>query len=99
MFDLIPQMPWLQKKGEHLILLLQLIIMVRVKRKKSPHEAMADAIIGYIKVKEAEVVNPRNMTEALGVELQSFMRSQSAKEKIDLLEKQISVVARRLEQS
>ncbi len=55
---------------------------------------MADAIIGYIKVKEAEVVNPRNTTEALGVELQSFMRSQSAKEKIDLLEKQISVVAR-----
>jgi hypothetical protein len=34
---------------------------------------MADAIFGYIKVKEAEVVNPRNMTEALGVELQSFI--------------------------
>ncbi len=42
-------------------------------QKKSPNEAMADAIFGYIKVKEAEVVNPRNMTEALGVELQSFI--------------------------
>jgi hypothetical protein len=68
-------------------------------QKKSPNEAIADAIIGYIKVKEAEVVNPRNMTDALGVELQSFMQSQSAKEKIVLLENQISVVARRLEQS
>ena len=60
---------------------------------------MAEALIGYIKTKEAETVNPRNMTESLGAELQTFMRAQSAMEKNDLLEKQISVVTKRVEQS
>ena len=39
------------------------------------------------------------MTETLGAELQTFMRAQSTMEKIDLLEKQISVVTKRVEQS
>jgi hypothetical protein len=38
------------------------------------------------------------MTESLGVELRTFMRAQSTMEKIDLLEKQISVVMKRVEQ-
>jgi hypothetical protein len=38
------------------------------------------------------------MTETLGAEL-TFMRAQSTMEKIDLLEKQISVVTKRVEQS
>jgi hypothetical protein len=68
-------------------------------QKKSPNEAVAEALIGYIKMKEAETVNPKNMTESLGAELQTFMRAQSAMEKIDLLEKQVSVVTKRVEQS
>jgi hypothetical protein len=68
-------------------------------QKKSPNEDVAEALIGYIKTKEAETVNPRNMTESLGAELQTFMRAQSAMEKNDLLEKQISVVTKRVEQS
>ncbi|MFO0446804.1 MAG: hypothetical protein ACK524_17960 [Planctomyces sp.] len=68
-------------------------------QKKSPNEAVAEALIGYIQTKEAEAVNPRNMTETLGAELQTFMRAQSTMEKIDLLEKQISVVTKRVEQS
>jgi valyl-tRNA synthetase len=68
-------------------------------QKKSPNEAVAEALIGYIKTKEAETVNPRNMIESLGAELQTFMRAQSTMEKIDLLEKQISVVTKRVEQS
>jgi hypothetical protein len=30
-----------------------------------------------MKVKEAEALNPRNMTKSLGVELQTFMHAQS----------------------
>jgi hypothetical protein len=68
-------------------------------QKKSPNEAVAEALIGYIQTKEAKAVYPRNMTETLGAELQTFMRAQSTVEKIDLLEKQISVVTKRVEQS
>lgn len=38
-------------------------------QKKSPNEAVAEAIVGYMKMKEAEALNPRNMTESLVVEL------------------------------
>jgi len=68
-------------------------------QKKSPNEDVAEALIGYIKTKEAKTINPGNMTESLGAELQTFMRAQSAMEKNDLLEKQISVVTKRVEQS
>ena len=37
--------------------------------------------------------------DSLGGELKSVLRSQAVKEKIDLLEKQIAVVVRRIEQS
>jgi len=68
-------------------------------QKKSPNEAVAEALIGYIKMKETETVNPRNMTESLGAELQTFVRAQSTMENIDLLKKKISVVTKRVEQS
>ncbi len=66
--------------------------------KKSPNEQMADAIIGYIKVKEAVAVQPNNMSHSLSVEMEQFMQSQLSKEKIELLKKQISVIMRRVEQ-
>jgi hypothetical protein len=50
-------------------------------------------------MKETETVNPRNMTESLGAELQTFVRAQSTMENIDLLKKKISVVTKRVEQS
>jgi hypothetical protein len=43
-----------------------------------------------MKVKEAEALDPRNLTESLGVELRTFMHAQSTKEKVELLEKHIS---------
>ncbi len=43
------------------------------KQKKSPSEAIAEAFAGFVKVKEAEVAAQRNnLTDSLGVELQSF---------------------------
>jgi hypothetical protein len=35
-----------------------------------------------MKVKEAAALNPRNMTKSLGVELQTFMHTQSTMEKM-----------------
>jgi folate-dependent tRNA-U54 methylase TrmFO/GidA len=70
-----------------------------ISNKESPNEQMAGAIIGYIKVKEAEAVQPGNMSHSLSVELEQSMQSQSSTEKIELLEKLISVVMRRIEQS
>jgi hypothetical protein len=69
------------------------------RHKKSTNEAVAEAIVGYMKVKEATTLHPSNMTEALGVMLKTFMHAQSTIEKIELLEKQISVVTKRVEQS
>ncbi len=43
---------------------------------------MTDAIIGYIKVKEAAAVQPYNMSHSLSVEMEQFIQSQSSKEKI-----------------
>jgi hypothetical protein len=60
---------------------------------------VAKAIVGCMTVKKAKARHPRNMTAALGVELKMFMNVQSTKEKIELLEKQISVVTKRVEQS
>jgi hypothetical protein len=51
-------------------------------QKISPNEAVTEAIIGYMKVKEAAALNPRNMTKSLGVELQTFMHTQSTMEKM-----------------
>ncbi len=68
--------------------------------RKTPSEAIADAFVGYMKYKETEAaVQPSSVTESLGEDLQSFMKSQSTKEKIELVEKQISVVSKRIEQS
>ena len=62
-------------------------------------EAIAEAFAGFVKVKEAEVAAQRNnLTDSLGVELQSFLKTQTSKEAIDLLEKQIAVISRKIEQ-
>jgi hypothetical protein len=45
-------------------------------QKKSLNEAVAEAIIGYLEVKEAEALNPKNKPKSLGVELQTFMHAQ-----------------------
>jgi hypothetical protein len=63
--------------------------------KKSPNEAAA----GYMKVKEAKAHHPSNKTEALGVELKMFVHAQTKFEKLELLQKQISVVTKEIEQS
>jgi hypothetical protein len=64
--------------------------------KKSPNKQVAEALIGYIRAKEAVAVQPQNISNTLSEELESFKHSQSRKEKIELLEKQISVVTRRV---
>jgi hypothetical protein len=69
------------------------------KQKKSPSETMAEAIVGLVKVKELELAQPWSTTDFLVVDLKHIMESQSTKERIELLEKQISVVTRKLEQS
>jgi hypothetical protein len=70
------------------------------QQKKTPSEAIADAFVGYMKYKKTEAaVQPKSITESLGEDLQSFMKSQSVKEKIKLVEKQIAVVSRRIQQS
>jgi hypothetical protein len=69
------------------------------KLKKSPTEAMAEAISGLVRMKEMELANRSTATNVLGVDLKCIMESQSTKEKIELLEKQISFVTRKLEQS
>jgi hypothetical protein len=69
------------------------------KQKKSPSETMAEAIVGLVKVKELELAQPWSTTDFLVVDLKCIMESQSTKERIELLEKQISIVMRKLEQS
>lgn len=69
------------------------------KGKKSPSETIAEAIAGLVKVKELELAQPRSTADFLVVDLKHIMESQSTKERIELLEKQISVVTRKLEQS
>ncbi len=69
------------------------------KLKKSPTEAMAEAISGLVRMKEMELANRSTATDVLGVDLKRIMELQSTKEKIELLEKRISVVTRKLEQS
>jgi hypothetical protein len=66
--------------------------------RKTPSEAMADAFVGYMKYKETgTAVQPNNITKSFGEDLQSFMKSQSTKEKIELVEKQIAVLSRRIQ--
>jgi ABC-type phosphate transport system auxiliary subunit len=60
---------------------------------------MAEAISGLVRMKEMELANRSTATDVLGVDLKRIMESQSTKEKIELKEKQISVVTRKLEQS
>jgi len=67
--------------------------------KKSPNEQVAEASIGYSKVRETAAVQLKKISNSLRVELEGFMHSQSAKEKIELLEKQISVITRRVQQA
>jgi hypothetical protein len=57
-----------------------------------------EALIGYIRAKEAVAVQPQNISNLSSVELECFMHSQSRKEKIGLLEKKISVVTRRVQE-
>jgi len=68
------------------------------KKKKTPSETMAEAIVGLVKVKELELAKPQQ-TDVLAVDLKRIMESQSTRERIELLEKQISVVTRKLGQS
>jgi hypothetical protein len=53
--------------------------------------------VGYIKVKEAEALNPRIMTKAMGVELQMPIHAQPTMEKNEQLQKQIAVATKRVE--
>jgi hypothetical protein len=70
------------------------------QQRKTPSEAIADAFVGYMKYKETEAaVQPNSITKSLGEDQQSFMKCQSVKEKIELVEKQIAVVSRRIQQS
>ncbi len=59
---------------------------------------MAEAIVGLVKVKELELAMPQQ-TDVLAVNLKRIIESQSTRERIELLEKQISVVTRKLGQS
>jgi hypothetical protein len=61
-----------------------------------PTNTIADAIVGLAKAREAATAHQTaSMSEVLGQELKSFLSSQSLKEKIEVIEKQISVVSRR----
>jgi hypothetical protein len=67
---------------------------------KIPDGIQLDTFISCVKIKEEEATaHPQNIMDSLGGELKSFLRSQAVKEKIDLLEKQIAVVTRCIEQS
>jgi hypothetical protein len=68
------------------------------KQRKSPSKIMAVVIVGLVKVKELELAKPQQ-TDILAVDLKCNMESQSTRERIELLEKQISVVTRKLGQS
>ncbi len=65
--------------------------------KKSPNEKVAEALIGYIKAKEAVAVQHQNISNSLSAEIETFMQSQSIKERIELLEKQTSVVTKKVQ--
>jgi hypothetical protein len=69
------------------------------RQRKSPSETMAEAIVGLVKVKELELAQPWSTADFLVVDLKHIMELQSTKERIKLIEKQISVVMRKLEQS
>jgi hypothetical protein len=70
------------------------------KQKKSPSESIAEAFVGFIKLKESEAASrPKDFAESLGGDLQNVLKAQATKEQIDLLEKQIAVVTRCIEQS
>ena len=61
-----------------------------------PTNTIADAIVGLVKAREAATAHQTaSMSEVLGQELKSFLSSQSLKEKLEVIEKQISVVSRR----
>lgn len=66
------------------------------KQKKSPSESIAEAFTSLIQLKQNEA-KPNDLSEILRGDMQSYMRSQSTKERIDLLEKQISVLQRRIQ--
>ncbi len=68
------------------------------KQRKSPSNTIAEAIAGLVKVKELELAQPQNTTDFLAVDFKKIIESQSIKERIYLLEKQISVGTRKLEQ-
>jgi len=67
------------------------IISKNNKQRKSPSETMAEAIAGLVKVKELELSQPWNTTDFLAVDLKKLWNRRAKKERIDLLEKQISV--------
>jgi len=70
------------------------------KQKKSPSESIAEAFAGFVQLKEAESASRRStITDSMGVELEKFLKMQSSKEAIELLEKQIAVISRRIELS
>jgi hypothetical protein len=66
------------------------------KQKKSPSESIAEAFTNLIQWKQNEV-KPSDLSDILRGDVQSYMQSQSTKERIDLLEKQISVLQRRIQ--
>jgi hypothetical protein len=66
------------------------------KQKKSPSEAIAESFATSIEFKRNEP-KPNDLNDTLRRDVQSYMRSQSTKEKIDLVEKQIDVLQRRIQ--
>jgi hypothetical protein len=58
-------------------------IYVGKSHKKSPNEAVAEAMVGFLKVKRQKTgALNSNLTASLGVELQMFMHVQSALKKM-----------------
>jgi hypothetical protein len=50
-------------------------------------------------VEELELAHPQNATQLMGVDLKGDLESESTKKRMTLLEKQISIVMRKKEQS
>ena len=69
------------------------------KKQKSPSETIADAFTSFVQSRHQDTEKQYELTKTLGDDMQIYMSSQSKKERIDLLEKQIEVLQRRLQSS
>ncbi len=69
------------------------------KKQKSPLETIADAFTSFLQSRNQDTEKQYELTKTLGDDMQIYMSSQSKKEWIDLLERQIEVLQRRLQSS